>query len=145
MFGCGSGVLGIALRAEGLRKPLDGLDLSPGMLALARESGAYRELREANLLLPADCPALARPYDFAVTMGLVGDYVPYYLALPLIVRYLRPGGLLGYAVESRSTPSHALARLARELALEPVSETVLPVPEGVLTGAGVLLLCGATL
>lgn len=133
-FGCGSGVLGLALRDAGLRTPLDALDLSPVMLGLARATGCYRQLERANLLLPEECPRLAQPYDFAITLGLMGDYVPYYLALPHIVSTLRPGAFLGYAVERRSTPSHALEKLARELELTAVSETTLPVPEGKLTG-----------
>ncbi len=133
-FGCGSGVLSLALRDAGLRQPLDGLDLSPVMLELARRSGAYRDLQRANLLLPQDCPAMASPYDFAITMGLIGDYVPYYIALPHIVSWLKPGALVGYAVEQRSTPSRALDKLARELGLVPLCETTLPVPEGVLIG-----------
>jgi predicted TPR repeat methyltransferase len=132
-FGCGSGVLGISLRDAGLRQPLDGLDLSPVMLDLARETGCYRQLERANLLLPDDCPRLAQPYDFAITMGLIGDYVPYYLALPHIVSFLRVGSFLGYAVERRSTPSHALEKLALDLGLVSLSETILAVPEGKLT------------
>jgi len=132
-FGCGSGVLGLALRDAGLRQPLDGLDLSPVMLALARDTGCYRHVHRANLLLPGGCPELAPPYDFAVTMGLMGDYVPYYIALPHIVSSLRPGALVGYAVERRSTPCHALEKLALDLGLMPLSEAILPVPEGKLT------------
>lgn len=132
-FGCGSGVLGIALREAGLLQPLDGLDLSPVMLELARQTGCYRDLARANLLAPDDCPALGKPYDFAITMGLMGDYVPYYIALPHIVSSVRAGGIIGYAVERRSTPSHALEKLALELGLTPLSETTLPVPEGKLT------------
>jgi predicted TPR repeat methyltransferase len=128
-FGCGSGALGLALRDAGLRHPLDGIDLSPAMLDLARGNGCYRELVRANLLLPQECPALARPYDFAITVGLLGDYVPY---LPLIASCVRPGGFIGYAVERRSTPFHALEKLGRELGLVPLSEITLPVPEGML-------------
>lgn len=131
-FGCGSGVLGIALRDAGLRQPLDGVDLSPVMLGLARETGCYRQLLQTNLLVPKECPALAKPYDFAITVGLMGDYVPYYVALPHIVSSLRDGAILGYAVERRSTPSHALEKLALDLGLTPLSETTLPVPEGKL-------------
>jgi predicted TPR repeat methyltransferase len=131
-FGCGSGVLGLALRDVGLFRPLDGLDLSPSMLNLAHSSGCYRHLERANLLTPEDCPALDKPYDFAITMGLMGDYVPYYIALPHIVSWLRPGAFLGYAVERRSTPSYALEKLARELGLTPISETNFPVPAGKL-------------
>ena len=132
-FGCGSGVLGIALRNLGVRLPLDGLDLSPVMLDLAQETGCYRHLRRANLLAPQECPALPQPYDFAITLGLIGDYVPYYIALPHIVSTLRPGACLGFGVEERSTPWRALEKLAAETGLALLSETILPVPEGRLT------------
>jgi predicted TPR repeat methyltransferase len=131
-FGCGSGALGLALRDAGLRVPLDGVDLSPVMLEFARRTGCYGELHRANLLLPQECPVLAQPYDFAVSVGLLGDYVPYYLGLPHIVSCVRPGGFIGYAVESRSTSQHALEKCARELNLTPISEMELPVPEGML-------------
>ncbi len=132
-LGCGSGVLGLALRERGLRQPLDGLDLSPGMLELARATGCYRQLLMANLLEP-EAPA-AMPdgrYDFVVTVGLIGDYVPYYVGLPFAVARLRPGGVLGFAVEIRSTPWPALAEAMRDLRLESLSETVLAVPPGEL-------------
>ena len=131
-FGCGSGALGIALREAGLRRPLDGIDLSPVMLDLARETGCYRHLHRANLLLPRECPDLAPPYDFAITVGLIGDYVPYYIALPHLVSLLKPGAGLGFTVEPRSTPCHALEKRVEELGLTLLSETVLPVPEGKL-------------
>jgi predicted TPR repeat methyltransferase len=133
-FGCGSGALGFALRETGLRGVLDGVDLSPVMLDLAKATNCYRELWKANLLLAEEWPVADERYDFAITMGLVGDYVPYYLALPRIVAAVKPAGMIGYAVESRSTSSRALAKLAKELKLEPISETVLPVPQGVLIG-----------
>lgn len=127
-LGCGSGALGQALHVCGLTTPLDGIDLSPGMLTLAAETGCYRRLHRANLLLKAGLPALD-PYDFVISMGLIGDYVPYYLALPYAVSLLRPGGHLGFAVESRSTPWRALEELAARLGLTVLSETVLPVTE----------------
>lgn len=132
-FGCGSGVLGLALREAGLRRPLDGLDLSPVMLDLARATGAYRRLERANLLLPGETPALARPYDFAITVGLIGDYVPYYLALPQILTFLRPGAWLGFAVEQRGTPQRALEQKLAELDLAVKAEMTLPVTDPRLT------------
>ncbi len=131
-FGCGSGALGLALREAGLRQPLDGVDLSPVMLDLAAKTGCYRRLEPANLLDARERPIPKEPYDFAISVGLIGDYVPYYIAVPHLVASLRPGGLLGYAVERRSTPCHALERLAFELGLVPISETILPVPAGEL-------------
>ncbi len=133
-FGCGSGVLGMELRALGFTGPIDGLDLSPVMLELARQTDSYRRLEKANLLEPESYQILPGPYDFAISMGLIGDYVPYYLVLPRILAALRPGAHFGFAVESRSTPWRALEKLMGELRLEILSETVLNVPEGKLTG-----------
>jgi 2-polyprenyl-3-methyl-5-hydroxy-6-metoxy-1,4-benzoquinol methylase len=131
-FGCGSGALGIALRSAGLQVELDGVDLSRVMLDLALASGCYRDLAQANVLDPDYAPPRAF-YDFAISMGLVGDYVPYYVGLPLLAGSVRVGGIVAYAVESRSTPSRALEQQARNLGLVAVSETVLSVPEGALT------------
>jgi predicted TPR repeat methyltransferase len=131
-LGCGSGVLGSALRDAGLPTPLDGIDLSPGMLALAQQTGCYRTLVRANLLLPEEIPGLAAPYDFAVTVGLIGDYVPYYVGLPRLVSFLQPGGLAGFAVEQVSTPWRPMEKLAGELGLTILSETLLPVPQAQL-------------
>jgi len=131
-FGCGSGVLGIALRTEGLRRAPDGVDLSHGMLNLAEGTGCYRDLFRANLLVPEECTGWAKPYDFAVTVGLMGDYVPYYVALPQIVSVLKPGGFVGFAVERNSTPSYALGKRVEELGLRVLSETILRVPQAEL-------------
>jgi predicted TPR repeat methyltransferase len=133
-FGCGSGASGIVLRELGLRRPLDGLDLSPVMLELARSSGCYRHLQQANLLAANEFSAsvLSGPYDFAISVGLIGDYVPYYLTLPQIVSILRPGALLGFTVDIKSTPWPALERLSPELGLTLLSEKTLIVPEGKL-------------
>jgi predicted TPR repeat methyltransferase len=132
-LGCGSGVLGLALRDEGLGRPLDGVDLSPGMLDLARATGCYRHLRRANLLLPGEPDArFALPYDFVVTVGLIGDYVPYYVGLPCAVTVTRPGGIIAFAVETRSTPWRALEAAMRDLGLAVLSETVLTVPASAL-------------
>jgi predicted TPR repeat methyltransferase len=131
-LGCGSGALGLALYARGLRRPLDGIDLSPRMLALARVSGCYRELLQDNLLLPLELAPPLQLYDFAISVGLIGDYVPHYLALPYAVSLLKPGGVIGFAVESRSTLWTALEKSAAELKLELLSETILTVPAAAL-------------
>jgi predicted TPR repeat methyltransferase len=132
-LGCGSGVLGLALRGEGIVHPLDGVDLSPGMLELARSTGCYRHLRRANLLLP-DGPddRFAASYDFVVSVGLIGDYVPYYVGLPYAVTVTKPGGVIGFAVETRSTPWRALEAGMRDLRLAVLSETILTVPASAL-------------
>ncbi len=131
-FGCGGGAMGIALRAAGFGGKLDGIDLSSGMLALARQSGCYAELTQVNLLAPEEAAKVATGYDFVVELGLIGDYLPYYFALPLMVAALKPGGLMGFGVEPRSTPQRPLLRVAEEQGLEILSETVLEIPAEVL-------------
>lgn len=46
-IGCGTGLSGIAIRPRAVR--LTGVDLSPGMLAKARERGIYDEIAEQDL------------------------------------------------------------------------------------------------
>ena len=131
-FGCGGGAMGIALRAEGFCGKLDGVDLSAGMLALARQSGRYDELMQVNLLAPEEAAKVATGYDFVVELGLIGDYLPHYFALPLMVAALKPGGVMGFGVEPRSTPQRPLLRVAEEQGLEILSETALEIPADVL-------------
>jgi predicted TPR repeat methyltransferase len=131
-FGCGSGAMGIALREAGLRGALDGIDLSPGMLELARQSGCYAALAERNLLAADDAAQVPVNFDFAVELGLIGDYMPYYLVLPMMTAAVRPGGMLGFGVEPKSTPQRPLLRVAEEQGLEILSEEVLQIPAAVL-------------
>jgi len=131
-FGCGGGAMGIALRGAGFDGKLDGVDLSDGMLTLARQSGCYAELTRVNLLSRDEASQVPSGHDFAVELGLIGDYLPYYFALPLMVAAVKPGGLLGFGVEPKSTPQRPLFRVAEEKGLEILSETVLEIPAGVL-------------
>jgi SAM-dependent methyltransferase len=130
-LGCGSGAMGLALRRAGLRRPLEGSDLSPGMLELARFTGCYGGLERANLLEEGRM-APKVPYDFAVTLGLIGDYMPFYRVLPLLVAAVPVGAPVGFGVEPKSTPQRPLLRQAEELGLEVVSEEVLSIPAAVL-------------
>jgi len=64
--GCGTGLAGVELKARGFTQ-VDGMDLSPEMLALAREKDAYSDLREADMTqkLPYEDDA----YDAIVCVG----------------------------------------------------------------------------
>jgi SAM-dependent methyltransferase len=53
--GAGTGVMGQGLRAAGIG-PVDALDLSPEMLAVAGRKGVYRHLIEADVTLPIALP-----------------------------------------------------------------------------------------
>ncbi|WP_226354229.1 MULTISPECIES: class I SAM-dependent methyltransferase [unclassified Pseudonocardia] len=89
--GCGTGLVGVALRERGATT-VDGIDLSTGMLERARATGAYRELREADLTA-----ALALPddsYDVVVCVGTLTHAHVGPSALAEFTRVVRPGGYL---------------------------------------------------
>ncbi|KAL2757214.1 hypothetical protein ACRALDRAFT_1060630 [Sodiomyces alcalophilus JCM 7366] len=100
--GCGTGLVGIELAKVGAKK-IDGVDLSTGMLDVARATGAYRALETVDLSQP-----LAREngsYDIIMCVGTMtqGHVGPE--ALDEFIRVLKKGGflvatILGYIWES---------------------------------------------
>ena len=90
--GCGTGLVGIALSKYGAIK-IDGLDISPGMLEIARQSGVYEELEEADLTKP-----IARgdgKYDAVLCVGtLTKGHVGPDPALSEFVRITKRGGFI---------------------------------------------------
>ena len=93
--GCGTGAVAAALPANAV---IDGLDLSPEMLASARAKGLYRDLFERDLTRPLDLPqgsyaGLVSSGTF--THGHVGPE-----ALAPLVALLRPGGIGVLAVNT---------------------------------------------
>lgn len=98
--GCGTGLVGEAL-PEGL--VIDGVDLSPEMLAVAGRKGRYRALVSADLTEPL-------PFETASFRGVVsaGTFTHGHVgpeALAELVRVLSPGGLMVLSVR----PDHAVA------------------------------------
>jgi len=94
-LGCGTGHVAARLKAHGLTV-IDGLDLSPEMLEVARGKGLYRDLIAADLnhaLAIAD----AR-YDAAISAGTFTSGHVGAGALAEIMRILRPGGLLAVTI-----------------------------------------------
>ena len=86
--GCGTGAVAERLPANGI---VDGVDLSPEMLAVAARKGLYRALFEANLKETLDLPDAA--YGGIVSSGTFthGHVGPE--ALPELVRVMAPGGV----------------------------------------------------
>ena len=64
--GCGTGLVGIYLAKLGA-KQVDGIDLSPGMLDIARKTGAYNKLEPADLTNAIDAETGA--YDVVSCVG----------------------------------------------------------------------------
>ena len=90
--GCGTGLVGKALRARGYTGRLEGLDISQESLRLAQESGAYDAVRPADLQQPL--PLADDAVDALVCVGVM-TYLPDVEAVwREFARVVRPGGLV---------------------------------------------------
>ncbi|KPI35372.1 Williams-Beuren syndrome chromosomal region 27 protein [Cyphellophora attinorum] len=119
--GCGTGQVGVCFqeaaksgKLDGLDLQIDGNDLSPGMLKVARASGAYRELNEADLSKPLTTIP-DETYDIitcvgTLTKGHVGPQI-----LKSFIRIAKRGwGLIGVTVVEEIWESGGYASLIVE-------------------------------
>jgi predicted TPR repeat methyltransferase len=95
--GAGTGLVGRALCARGIA-PVDGLDLSAEMLAVARVRGGYRALIEADLTRPLPVPDSA--YAGAVSAGTFTHGHVGADAVARVARVCAPGALLALGVNA---------------------------------------------
>jgi predicted TPR repeat methyltransferase len=90
--GCGTGMVGRALRARGFTAQILGLDISPASLDIAGQSGAYDSLEQADLQqrLAVEDDSV----DAVVCVGVM-TYLPAVEAVwRELARVARPGGLV---------------------------------------------------
>ena len=95
-LGCGTGLCGPLLRP--LARTLVGVDLSPKMLAKARERGGYDELVCAELA--AYLAGQPQRFDVGIAADVfvyIGDLVKVFTGMSTV---LRPGGVFGFSVEA---------------------------------------------
>ncbi|KAL4963754.1 class I SAM-dependent DNA methyltransferase [Aspergillus stella-maris] len=90
--GCGTGLVGEALAKNG-SMVIDGADLSPPMLKIAKETGVYRDLILADLTQPVDRPDAT--YDIVTCCGtFTRGHVGPDPALREFIRVTKPGGVV---------------------------------------------------
>lgn len=91
--GCGTGLTGRALADAGYLT-IDGVDLSPEMVEVARKTGVYRGLTGGFDINRAVSMRMASAYDIVTIAGVltVGHVPP--AALANVAKLARPGGLL---------------------------------------------------
>ena len=108
-LGCGTGLAGPLLRPFARR--LEGIDLSTGMLARARERGVYDALRAGEIT--AELSVSPVRHDLIVAV----DVLVYFGALEVlfahVARRLAPGGLFAFTVEKGDEPGYRLLPSAR--------------------------------
>lgn len=89
--GCGTGLAGEQLAARGFMR-VDGIDVSPDMLRVARGKNVYRSLSVADLTAPIDLADDS--YDGAVCVGVFTNGHVGPSAFDELARVVRPGGTI---------------------------------------------------
>lgn len=111
--GCGTGIVGVALRELGI-ETIDGIDISPEMLAEAAQKHTYRSLTEADLTR-----ALAIADDTYAGITSVGTFTHGHLGpepLRELVRVTSPRGLFAIGINAEHYASEGFEALLSELA-----------------------------
>lgn len=106
-LGCGTGAAGVRLREHG-HTLLDGVDLSPEMLAVAAGKDVYRSLVAADL--SRGLPMRDGTYAAAVSAGTFrpGGHLGVEAVAP-IVRSLRPGAVVAWTIADWTSFARATA------------------------------------
>ncbi len=127
--GCGTGLVGVALASLGYVN-IDGVDLSPEMLAIAAKTNAYQALSSADFQDTNDIPD--NSYDAAICVGVLGPVVGGELIEDL-VRVVKSGGLVHFAIRSKwvDAVSHpAIERLRNAQKITVVADVRAPYMHG---------------
>lgn len=105
-LGCGTGLFAQAIKARA--ETIDGVDLSPAMIEVARAKGLYRRLEVADVTAFLDEVPADSGYDLiaaADVLVYIGDLAPLFQAAK---GALRSGGLLAFTVQSQPGEGYAL-------------------------------------
>jgi len=105
--GCGTGLCGPLLRSRA--RQLVGIDLSPGMLAKARERQVYDQLHEAELV--AFMRAHPASYDVVISADTLVYFGEIGEALQVAAEALKPDGVLAFTLEAEPADSAGKFRL----------------------------------
>jgi 2-polyprenyl-3-methyl-5-hydroxy-6-metoxy-1,4-benzoquinol methylase len=114
---CGDGLITCALAARGLTTI--GIDLSPGMIALARQRDGANPLIEYQVTDALSDNWTASTFDFVVSVAMA-HHVPLAELVTLLVRAVAPGGTLAIQdvatrPEWRGLPLNGVAWLRRRI------------------------------
>lgn len=113
-LGCGTGAVGLRLAQLGVTT-VDGVDLSPEMLAVVASTGVYRRLTVADLHALEDHPAESYAASVSAgtfTTGHVGAAV-----VPRLLEIVRPEGIVVWVVAAAVWPQFERVFATRTLAV----------------------------
>lgn len=132
--GCGTGLVGIHLANSGV-KNIDGVDLSAGMLDVARKTGAYQGLETADLSKPI--AQQTSSYDVVVCVGTLTEGHVGPIAIAELVRLVKRPGVFVATILDKIWESGGYAAEVSRLASEGKIELVSNEIEDYRRGAGV--------
>jgi predicted TPR repeat methyltransferase len=112
-LGCGTGAVGARLHELGVTT-IDGVDLSPEMLDVARAKGVYRELWTADLTAPV---VIDQPYTASISAGTFTSGHVGASAVPALLHLVEPGGLVAWVIGLAAWPSFGAALRERGVEL----------------------------
>lgn len=95
-FGCGTGLSGLALRLAGF-EVIDGVDLSPQMIARAQEKGIYRTLTTLSQSDP-----VPQGYTLMSAVGVIGPGAAPIIVLDSLLHALKSEGKLVFSLNERA-------------------------------------------
>jgi len=98
-FGCGTGLSGLALKAEGFTV-IDGMDPSSEMLRRAGEKEIYRHLKHIDITDPAPIPQGS--YALIVAAGVIGPGAAPASTIEILIRALPASGLLALSLNDQA-------------------------------------------
>ncbi|MBI1393638.1 MAG: methyltransferase domain-containing protein [Alphaproteobacteria bacterium] len=107
--GCGTGLAGAALAERGFRK-IDGMDISPDMLDVAREKNVYGELKVQDMTRALDYPDGA--YDAVACVGTFTHAHVGPTGFDELLRIVRPSGYVVATVHEDVWPDGYAAHFA---------------------------------
>lgn len=110
-LGCGTGLVGRAF--ADLATAIDGVDLSPGMLAEARRKGLYRNLHEIDLVRFLDTLDDTAAYDLILAADVLIYLGALERVLPAVRQGLAAGGLFLFSVEGHDGSDYRLLPCGR--------------------------------
>ena len=110
--GCGTGLVGKRLAERGASR-IDGIDLSPAMLQVAKGTTVYRSLAIEDLSRQLDIPSAS--YDAVVCVGTLTEGHVGPEAFDELVRVVKPDGFLVVTVRQSIWQSNGYENKVEEL------------------------------
>jgi len=105
-LGCGTGLVGVGLKPRAAF--LAGIDLSPGMLAAARERGIYDLLEEAEITTWLEYDNLSYRFDVVTACDCLVYFGDLSRVMHGVAKKMKPGAWFAFTVERGEEMPHKL-------------------------------------